>query len=135
MGRYKRKNGCDSQQEEDFRIRYPHIDHKPKERLPYTLECHYLPDAWVGMNDKGYSVYVELKEYLTIQECRKYEQIATDNPDILLVMVILRAADNVFDRLNKHPRISAIQGYNELPPSIARLCDTFSSSTTLPETK
>lgn len=120
--RFTKRPGFDSNQEVDFNDANPSVKMKPM-ALPYTQNLSYLPDAMLGVTPGGKRVYVELKEYIAVRDCAKYEAVVNSNSNVILCMLILSAADAVFTRLAKHPQIFVSQGYSELPLLWRELCN------------
>ncbi len=61
-----------------------------EDKIPYTLECNYLPDFKIG------NFYVETKGRFTSQDRRKHLAVKKDNPSVDIRFVFMRD-----ERINK----------------------------------
>lgn len=91
-----RKVFARSRQEAAVRREFPTVAYETL-RLPYVQEHTYIPDFYLFGG-----VCLELKEYMTLADCAKYEAIAKCNIHIKLMFWIQKCDNAVLARLRSN---------------------------------
>lgn len=112
--RYKQHDGFQSEQEELFVRHNPQFKFKPKPIEYVSLRTH-LPDVLLGRRADGKVVYIELKEWMSLDDCRKYEDVVKCHPCVCIYFLIVKAPTAVMTRLAKNPAFEVYNAWYTIP--------------------
>jgi hypothetical protein len=112
--RYKQHDGFQSEQEELFVKHNPQFKFKPAPIEYVSLRTH-LPDVLLGCRNDGKVVYIELKEWMALDDCRKYEDVVKCHPGVCIYFLIVGAPTAVMTRLAKNPAFKVHNAWYTIP--------------------
>jgi hypothetical protein len=88
-----------SKQEVAMKERYPGLPYEPH-TLEYTITCNAKPDFFLGVSkETGKYVYLELKEYLSVEMVKRELDIMASNPNVDIRYIFKSATVDAIRRL------------------------------------